>query len=65
MGFLSPKIPKPKPPPAVPVVDDAVVMRNEQDRLAARKRGAGTNLLTSQNGLPDLGATTSATAMGA
>lgn len=65
MGFMKPKIPAPKPPPAVPVIDDAIVMRNEQDRLAARRRGAGTNLLTSPNGLPDLGMTSSAAATGA
>lgn len=65
MSFMKPDIPSPKPPPAVPVVDDAITMRNEQDRLAARKRGAGTNLLTSPNGLPDLGMTSAAAATGA
>lgn len=64
MGFLSPKVPTPKPPPAVPQIDEAVTMRNEQDRAAARRRGAGTNLLTSPNGLPDLGTTSAAGATG-
>ena len=68
MGFLSPKppqVPNLPPPPAVPQVDQSIMLRNEQDRAMARRRGAGTNLLTSPTGLPDLGATSSATARGA
>jgi hypothetical protein len=64
MGFLKPKIPDPKAPPNAPVVDDAIMMRNEQDRAASRRRGAATTLLTSPTGLPSLGSTASARPMG-
>jgi hypothetical protein len=64
MGFLMPDPPAPpKPPPPVPQIDEGVKMRNEQDRLALR-RGRGTTVLTSDQGLPNLGATSTPTAGG-
>ena len=54
--------PKPMAPPPVPQLDEAAMRRNEQDRAA--KRGRGTTILTSDSGLPDLGATTRAVAGG-
>ena len=63
MGFLMPKPKTPEPPPPVPQIDDAVKMRNEQDRNSLR-RGRGTTILTSDKGLPDLGSTTTPAAGG-
>jgi len=64
MTFLKPDTPKaPKPPPPIPQVDDAMKMRNEQDRMA-RRRAAGTTVLTSDSGLPNLGSTTTPAAGG-
>lgn len=63
MSFLSPSVPKPKPPPPVPQIDDTAMMRNEQDRIQQR-RAAGTTILTSSNGLPNLGSTVTASAGG-
>ena len=61
MGFLgslfgggkSAKVVAPSPPPQV---DDATARMNEAERLAKRK-GRKSTVLTSDNGLPDLGAT--------
>ncbi|CAB4121074.1 hypothetical protein UFOVP6_13 [uncultured Caudovirales phage] len=61
----SPHIPKPVPPPPVPTIDTAVQMRNNEDRALRARKGAATSLLTSPNGLPDLGASSAATATGA
>jgi len=63
MGFSKPKTPKIKPPPPVPQVDEAIKMRNEQDRLY-RRRAQGTTVLTADQGLPNLGAVSSLTAGG-
>jgi hypothetical protein len=60
----TPKIPKPIAPPPVPTIDNAVTMRNEEDRSLRMRKGAATSLLTSPNGLPDLGATNAAAAIG-
>lgn len=64
MGFLSPPAPKVTAPPPVPTVDNAVTMRNNEDRALMMRKGAATSLLTSPNGLPDLGSTTAASATG-
>ncbi len=64
MGFLSPSVPKPTAPPPVPTIDSAVTMRNNEDRAIQLRKGAATSLLTSPNGLPDLGSTSAATATG-
>lgn len=52
-----PKIAAPAPalPPPVPMIDDAAARRMARDRVS--KRGRGTTILTSDNGLPDLGKT--------
>ena len=63
MGFSKPKMPKIKPPPPVPQVDEATKMRNEQDRLY-RRRAQGTTVLTSEGGLPNLGTTSTPSAGG-
>lgn len=62
---LTPHVPKPVAPPPVPTIDEAVTQRNDSDRRLMQRRGAGTTLLTSSNGLPDLGNTSAASAMGA
>lgn len=54
--------PKPQAPPPVPQVDNAASMRNARDR--ALRRGRATTILTSDNGLPNLGSTTSVSATG-
>lgn len=65
MSFLMGKQQQPKMPPPVPQIDDAVKRRNEQDRGYLRRgRGQGTTIFTSDNGLPDLGTTTTASAGG-
>lgn len=62
MSFLSPKAPPPpEPPPPVPQIDNAVKMRNEQDRMYLR-RGRGTTVLTGDQGLPNLGSTSTPSA---
>lgn len=62
MGFKAPKAPPPAaaaapivvaPPP--PSVDDAGFMQNKNDKML--RRGRGTTVLTSANGLPNLGVT--------
>ena len=64
MGFLMPDPPPPpKPPPPIPQIDDAVKMRNEMDRNTL-KRGRGTTVLTSDQGLPNLGSTSTPAAGG-
>lgn len=50
-----PKAPAPIAPPPVPMVDEAANRRMQRDRMA--RRGRGTTILTSENGLPDLGST--------
>lgn len=60
----TPSVPKPIPPPPVVTVDNAVQMRNNEDRNLRARRGAGTSLLTSSNGLPDLGSTSASSASG-
>ena len=57
--FSKPAMPKPAAPP--PQVDDANARLSDADR-AARKVGRRTTVLTGDNGLPDLGATTKAAA---
>jgi len=52
--------PKPIAPPPVPQIDNAAAMLRNETRML--KRGRGTTILTSDNGLPDLGTTTSPTA---
>lgn len=59
MSFLTPPAPKAPPPP--PQVDNAALMRNQQDR--AVRRGRGTTVLTGDGGLPDLGTTKAASAV--
>lgn len=45
---------KPTLPPPAPTIDTAAVARDQRDRSAARR---ATTILTSDTGLPDLGAT--------
>ena len=54
--------PKPIAPPPVPQIDNAAAMLRNETRML--KRGRGTTILTSDNGLPDLGTTTAASAGG-
>lgn len=49
--------PRPVAPPPVPQIDDALARQRANDRALLR-RGRGTTILTSDNGLPDLGTTT-------
>lgn len=54
MGFLFPKPPPPPAPaPPVPRIDDALL--RVRDRQRESRRGAASTLLTSEEGLPDLG----------
>lgn len=46
----------PIPPPPIPQIDDAVAARNSSDQTNLQ-RGRATTVLTSNNGLPDLGST--------
>lgn len=55
-GIFSPKIPKAPTAPPPPMIDDARSKLNNVDR-ALRRRGRSTTILTSESGLPDLGAT--------
>jgi hypothetical protein len=45
-------------PPPAPQVDDATARMNEAEKMAKRK-GRKSTVLTGDNGLPDLGATSS------
>ena len=56
-GLFSPNIPKPPKAPPPPMIDDARSRLNEVDRTL-RRRGRSTTILTSESGLPNLGATT-------
>jgi hypothetical protein len=55
--FSKPDVPA---PPPVPTVDDAQARANATDR--ALRRGRATTVLTSDQGLPDLGSTKRPTA---
>lgn len=57
--FSKPKVPQ---APPVPTVDDAAARQNAQDRMI--RRGRATTVLTSENGLPDLGTTAAPSAGG-
>jgi hypothetical protein len=60
MSGILPKAPKPQAPsvpPPTPQVDDAVARMNDQDKVS-RRQGRKSTILTSDNGLPDLGSTT-------
>jgi len=50
----APKVNRPAPPP---MVDDAVAKLNAED-ASARRLGRRSTILTSDNGLPNLGTTT-------
>jgi hypothetical protein len=52
-GGSKPKVMTPAPPPQV---DDAAARMNEAER-AAKRKGRKSTVLTGDNGLPDLGAT--------
>ncbi len=56
-GLFGGNVPKPEKAPPPPMVDDARSKLNEVDRTL-RRRGRSTTVLTSESGLPDLGATT-------
>lgn len=61
-GFFTDKPKLPKAPPKAPMLDDAIAKRNAQD--SASRRGRATTILTSGNGLPNLGATAAPSAGG-
>jgi len=52
---------QPQAPPPVPVLNQAQQDRQREDQ-ALVARGRATTILTSQNGLPNLGSTTSVSA---
>lgn len=55
MSFLMPKAPPPPvPPPPTPTLDDALVRVRDRDRSGGR-RGRAADILTSDDGLPNLG----------
>lgn len=55
------KAPKPIVPPPTPQIDDAVTKRRDEN-AGLRRRGAAATILTSEGGLPNLGAVARATA---
>lgn len=54
MSFLLPKAPTPKAAPPTPTIDDAVTRMRDRDRNVGR-RGRAATILTSEEGLPNLG----------
>jgi hypothetical protein len=54
--------PKPQIPPPIPQVDNTTAMQDSADRAARRRRQS--TVLTSANGLPNLGSTSQASAGG-
>jgi hypothetical protein len=58
MKFLGMGSPSMQAPPPVPVLNQAVADRTAEDQTLMA-RGRATTILTSQNGLPNLGATSS------
>ena len=60
--FGGAKPPAPIPPPPTPTLNQAQSDRDAQDAAIMAARGRQSTILTSQNGLPNLGTTTSAQA---
>ena len=56
--------PTPQMPPPLPQISQAMVASEASDALLKKQRGVGTDILTSTNGLADLGATKVAKAGG-
>jgi hypothetical protein len=56
--------PQPKMPDPVPQISQAMVAAEQSDNLLKKQRGVGTDILTSANGLSDLGTTKVAKAGG-
>jgi hypothetical protein len=66
LGLGAPKVdmPTPQAPPPVPQIDQGMI-KAQQDQAMMRSRGAATTILTSDNGLPNLGSTSKPKAYGA
>jgi hypothetical protein len=54
--------PKPQTPPPIPQIDNTTQQQDSADRAARRRRQS--TVLTSANGLPDLGSTSQVAAGG-
>lgn len=63
MAFLFPKAATPQPPPPTPTINDAAERVRDRERGVGR-RGRAADILTSEQGLPNLGSVGTRALMG-